>query len=267
MNILTKLFSALSVMLLLAAAPAGAQLHRSLAGARSAATALGGVDIEETPAPPAVPQSVDVQPGASVSALPSDPSTLLPPDPKTSEWLASRIPGLEAKNLVAASFELADAVVTRLADAKRDYLDLLSDPILNASQGPLYYLSKDVLARLDAKYQAGTLPVSGTSTDGRPFQMEAVVAGMGATHYLYDQTKEFGFKNGRYEFKIGDGRVVNKIDGPADVAVQGLKGCGSILFFSGCADIQKITKVSPGKVKVQTTRGPQDSEILPITRK
>ncbi|MCX5789449.1 MAG: hypothetical protein NTX64_13230 [Elusimicrobia bacterium] len=253
-------------VILLATAPAGAQSSQSLAGARAAAAALGGVDVGEPEAAPAVPKAVDMLPTGSPAQV-SDPKTLPPVDPKTAEWLASRIPGLDVKNLVAPPFDVVDELVARLAGEKKDYLDLLSDPIVTASQPPLYFLSREVLTKLDAKYKAGTLPVTGTTTDGQPIKMEGVVAGMGATHYLYDQTKEFGFKAGSYEFKIADGHVVNKIEGPADITIQGLQGCGHILFFSGCADIQRITKVAPGKVKVITTRGPQDSEIFPITPK
>ncbi|MCX5789238.1 MAG: hypothetical protein NTX64_12135 [Elusimicrobia bacterium] len=256
----------LGLLLLLAAAPAGAQPARYLAGARATAASLGVAEIEEPAAPPAVPQAVDAQPG-DPSAAPFTASYAFPPmDPKTAAWLASRIPGLDTRNVVAVPFETVDAMIARVVDAKGDYLDLLSDPVLSSSQPPLYYLSQDVLARLDAKYRAGTLPVSGTATDGRAFRMQGFVAGMKAIHYLYDQTN-FSFKNGSYEFKIGDdGHVATTITGPADITVQGIQGCGHILIFSGCADIQRITKVSPGKVKVQTTRGPQDSDIFPITR-
>ena len=253
-------------VILLAAAPGGAQADRSLTNARAAAAALGGVNLAEPEAAPAVPKAVDMLPTSSPAQI-SDPKTLPPVDPKTAEWLASRIQNLDLKNLVAPPFDVVDELVARLAGEKKDYLDLLSDPVLIASQPPLYFLSREVLTKLDAKYKAGTLPVTGTTTDGRPIKMEGVVAGMGATHYLYDQTKEFGFKAGSYEFKIADGHVVNKIEGPADIAIQGLKGCGCILLFCGCADIQRITKVAPGKVKVFTTRGPQDSEIFPITPK
>ena len=254
--------------LLLLVAPAGAQQARCLAGARAAAAIFGVANLEQPSSIPAVPPEVDALPAAAPGTQFSAQSTPPTADDKTAAWLASRIPGLDAKSVLVSSFESADGVVGRVADAKGDYLDLLSDPLLSSSQGSLYYLSQDVLARLDQKYEAGTLPVSGTTTDGRPFRMQGVVVGKGWVHYLYDQTKEFRFKGGDFEFKVGDGgHVVTQTVAPADVTVAGIQGCGCVLFFCGCADIQRITKVSPGKLKIQTTRGPRDSSILPITRK
>src|SRR5581483_1514589 len=172
------------------------------------------------------------------------------------------------KKLVTVSQEQADKMMARVAASKGDYLDLLSDKSLNSRNGPMYYFPQDVLNRLNQKYDMGTLPVSGTTTDGRPFQMQAMVVGDGEAHYLYNQPRGCSFEQNGTEFKIGDGgHVAAQVQGPGDVAIQGVSGCGNFLFFSGCQDVQRITKISTDQVRVQTDGGEHTLDVPHVTRR
>lgn len=187
------------------------------------------------------------------------------PDAQTQAWLSSRIPGLNIQQLRVVPFDAADRMMRRAVASQATYLDLLSDPILRQGNAEVYYVPQDVLERLDGHYVSGTLPVAGTTTDGRPFLMQALVSGGGYANFLYDQPAGFSFKDGENEIKIGAaGNVSARIRGPADIELRGIAGCGCVFIFCGCADIQGMTKVSGSKMIVQTSRGPQNQDIFPI---
>lgn len=191
-------------------------------------------------------------------------SGLPAPDPKTAAWLASRIPGLDTAALKAVPPAPADQALARAVAAQATYLDVFTDPGLGRGHSELYYLSADVLDGLERKYVSGTLPVTGKTKDGRPFRMQALVAGGGSVYLLYDLA-QFSVKEGRNEFKITDaGRVAVSVLGAGDVGLHGLSGCGCKGPFCGCAEIQRITKIAADKVKVQTSRGDQTADISPI---
>jgi hypothetical protein len=208
------------------------------------------------PEPPAAP--CVVAPGASSSGFPS-------PDAATLSWLSARVQGLDADGVRAIPLAAADAFLADAVAAKATDLDLFSNLALRGG-AVTYYLSSDVLESLNRKYTAGILPVSGTTEDGRPFQMKAVLAGGGRLTFLYDQDRQFSFKDGGDSVKItGSGNVFAQILGPADISYQNYNGCGCKLIFCGCAVIQRMTKASEGKMSVQTSRGPQTEDLLPIT--
>jgi hypothetical protein len=193
----------------------------------------------------------------SIQAL----SQLPPTDSRTAAWLASRIPGLNTAALKTVPGEPVDAVLARAAAARASYLDIFTDPGLGHGKPALYYLSQDVLGRLNRKWVSGTLPVNGTAKDGQPFNMQALVVGNGSVYILYDRS-QFSFKEDGHEFKITDsGRVAVSVLGAADVGVSGVKGCGCKGPFCGCADIQRITKTGPTSVRVKTSRGDQNSSL------
>ena len=187
------------------------------------------------------------------------------PDPQTLAWLASRIPGLAAQNVRTISLEAADLAMQQAWKAKETYLDILTSPYFQRGQNQVYYVPQDVLERIDQKYIHGALRVSGTTTEDQPFHMQALVVGGSYVHFLYDQTQEFRFKDKSNEIKITNaGHVAAQIQGAADVTIQGVGGCGCLLFICGCAEIQRMTKMPDGKLSVETSRGPQTQNIRPI---
>lgn len=189
---------------------------------------------------------------------------LAAPDAQSLAWLSSRLPGLDLKNVRAVTLEGADMVMQKSVAAKATYLDLLTDPALRKDRGELYYVSQEVLMSLDRKYISGTLPATGTDKKGRPYKMQGIVAGAGSIIFLYDQTDEFIFKNNDVDIKIAPGgKVVSTINGPADSATTGVSGCMRVGFYF-CAEVQRTTKASDGKITVQTSRGPQTQDINPI---
>lgn len=196
----------------------------------------------------------------SLEAFSQLPST----DPKTAAWLASRIPGLNTAALKTVSADPVDAIMSRAAAARASYLDIFTDPGLGRGKPDLFYLSQDVLDRVDHKWVSGTLPVSGTTTDGHPFHMQGLVAGNGSVYILYD-LMQFNYKDGKNQFGITDGgRVTVSVLGAADVGVAGVRAHGCKGIFCGWADIQRITKIGAGTVKVKTSRGDQNAGLDPV---
>lgn len=189
------------------------------------------------------------------------------PDPDTVAWLSARVPWLKGASLQAVPIEAADAFLARAAAAGATNLDLFTDPALSAA-GSAFYLSPEVLDHLDRKFTAGLLPVSGTTTNARPFRMKAVVAGEGRIAFLFDLDEEFRFKEGKHEVKISNsGRVFARVEGAGDVSFEGYNGCGCKLFFCGCAEIRRMTKAESGKMSVETSRGKQTEDLSPIRAK
>jgi hypothetical protein len=243
------------------------------AAPEAAWNAAQGFDAFVRQTPAALPQS-DAQsvPGTliptggpadgfvSIQAMSLLPST----DPKTAAWLASRIPGLNTSALRTVPADSVDAVMSRAAAARASYLDIFTDPGLGHGNPDLYYLSQAVLEQVNAKWVSGTLPVSGTTTDGHPFHMQGLVAGNGSVYILYD-LMQFNFKDGSNQFGITDnGRVTVSVLGKADVGVAGVRAHGCKGIFCGWADIQRITKTGAGSVKVKTSRGDQNAGLDPV---
>jgi len=187
------------------------------------------------------------------------------PDAETLAKLAKRIPGLDTQNLRLVSFEDADAVLGPAAKAKDSYLDLFTAAYLGNGGSMLYYLPQEVLVRIGKKYAVEALPVSGTTKDGKPFKMEALVAGKGQVNFLYDLTGKFSYMEEKNEVVVSKaGKVVYQIQGAGDVMVDGLSGCGCLAFLCGCAEVQRMTKISGSQMRVETSRGPQTEALLPI---
>ncbi len=204
-------------------------------------------------------------PGPAARAAAKEDDSFPKPDAATLARLARRIPGLDTQNLRLVTFEDADATLGKAANAKDTYLDLFTAAYLRSGGGRQYYLPKDVLNRLGKKYAVEGLPVSGSTKDGKPFQMEDLVAGNGQVNFLYDLTGGFSFMEGKNEVKISEeGRVAYQIQGAGDFTVSGLSGCGCIAFLCGCAEVQRMTKTSASQMRVETSRGPQTEALLPI---
>ena len=195
----------------------------------------------------------------------TDTANFLKPDADTLAALAKRIPGLDTQNLLAVPFEDADALMQQAADAKDTYLDVFSAQYLQSGGGKTYYFSRDVLARIEAKYAVSGLPISGVTKTRKPFRMEAIVAGEGRVNFLYDQAATFSVMDGKDEMKFTNaGKVEYQIQGPADVAIKGFSGCGCVAIFCGCAEIQRMTKISPSQMHVATSRGLQTESLTPV---
>ncbi|MCX5792573.1 MAG: hypothetical protein NTY45_10250 [Elusimicrobia bacterium] len=187
------------------------------------------------------------------------------PDGDTLASLSRRIPGLDTQNLYVVNFTDADIWMRNAVNAKDTYLDVFTAPSLRPGSVDIYYFSKEVLARLEKKYALGALPVSGVTKDGKPFRLEAIVAGEGRVYFLYDLAGNFSFMDGKDEARVSNsGTVAYQIQGDGDVSIEGLSGCGCLAFFCGCADVQRMTKVSGSRMRVGTSRGPQTEVLTPV---
>lgn len=207
-----------------------------------------------------------IQNAADQSLISSERWKDLPmPDVKALALLTSRLPGIDTANVRAVPMESAEGMMQRAVDVKATYLDLLTEPALRKDRQELFYVSQDVLQKFDAKYAAGSFPSSGKTKDGKPYQMLGILAGEGSITFLYDQTGEFIFVNDGVDIKIAaGGKVVSTINGPSDLSTTGVSGCMRVGFYF-CAEIQRTTKVSDGKVIIETSRGPQNRDIKPIS--
>ena len=186
-----------------------------------------------------------------------------PPDPQTLAWLVARIPGLDAAAVRVVSAEAADAFMRRAVDARTTYLDFLSDEVFRRKE--IYYAPADVLNAVHRKYVSGTMPVQGRSEKDEDFQMQALVMGQGRVDILYDRDG-FTFAEGDQRFKIErGGRVTAIIQGAGDIGLEGLSAYG-VPIFCPWANIQRMTKESMYKVRVETNCGSRDGNDLSPVR-
>lgn len=187
-----------------------------------------------------------------------DSSNYPAPDAATLAWLAGRIPGLDVSLVRTVPSDIADSVMHQAADARLTYMDVLSEEAFR--QQKLFYVPQDTLNAIDRKYIAGLIPVSGQAEDHRPFQMQGFLAGKGRVELLYDRDN-FSFKEDNHRFKVTNGgRVSAAIQGPGDITIDGLSAYGAPIFCPW-ARIQRMTKESMYKVRVETscgTRGGND---------
>lgn len=185
-----------------------------------------------------------------------------PPDAPTSAWLAARIPGLDVRKVRAVPPDAADRVMQRAFAAKATYLDIFTDEAFRKDEA--YYVSQAVLDALDLKFVSGTVPVRGRAEDGKPFQMQGLVAGLGKVQLLFDRS-DFTFKEKKDRFKVlNNGRVEIGIIGPGDISIDGLSAYGAPVFCPW-AKIQRMTKESMYKIHVETSCGSRGgNDIFPI---
>lgn len=188
------------------------------------------------------------------------------PDAATLAWLADRVPGLDVSRVRVVPFELAEAAVKEAIARRATYLDVLTIPQLRDPNGDSYFIPEDVLARVHRRYVTGALPMEGTTLDGRPFRMRAILVGAGRADFFYEEPAGFSFRDNADELRIAPGgHLTGQLLGPGDLGLQGLSGCGCVLVLCGCADIQRLTLSSePGKVDVQTSMGPRQNPLGPI---
>lgn len=185
-----------------------------------------------------------------------------PPDAQTLAWLASRIPGLDAGKVRAVPLDAAAGAMQRAVAAKVTYLDIFTDEAFRKDEA--YYVSQAVLDALDLKYVSGTVPVRGRAEDGKTFQMQGLVAGLGKVQLVFDRG-DFTFKEKKDRFKVhGGGRVEVGILGAGDISIDGLSAYGAPVFCPW-AKIQRMTKESMYKIRVETSCGARGgNDISPI---
>lgn len=184
------------------------------------------------------------------------------PDPQTLAWLSSRIPGLDAANVRVVPMASVDALMQRAAAAQATYLDIFSDPGFGRTE--LYYAPVDVLNALHLKYVSGAMPIQGTAEDGKPYQIQAIVAGQGKVDILYERG-DFSYKENNNRFKVDkSARVTATKLGPGDIGLNGLSAYGAAIVCPW-AKIQRMTKESALKMRVETSCGSRSgNDIRPV---
>ncbi|NNN05224.1 MAG: hypothetical protein HKL90_04925 [Elusimicrobia bacterium] len=254
----------------LAAAPAPAFAQAGPAARMDAVLGASG-DFPELPplarisapaaaAAVAVPSAVD---GSASVVPPGLWTTLVAPDAATLSWLSSRIPGLNAAAVRQLTPTDADALFATAAQRAESPLDFFSDPAFRGAD--VYYVPQDVIAALFSRYEIRVLtPSSGTTTDGRPFAMQALVIGGGRVDTLYDQDNFSAnnpmFPDYTYQFA---GHVTEAINGPGDLSVSGV--WVHVGFVT--PQIQRIVKLSATQARVDSNYGSRVKPISPITRR
>ncbi len=217
-------------------------------------------------APSAAPPAAALAPAPVASGALVPPglwSTLSAPDSATLAWLGARIPGLDLGRVRVLTFADADAIFATAADRRMSPLDVFSDSAFRGAE--IYYIPKEVIVEIFARYEIRVLtPISGTSTDGRPFSMQALVLGGGRVESLYDLS-DFDANNPMfpdYTYKFS-GRVTETINGPGDLGIQGVWVRDG--FFT--PRIERIVKISPTEGRVETNYGSRVKPVMPISRR
>lgn len=226
------------------ASKVGALIEETADFSGCALTSLNSVPAPKDPAP--------IAPSAADSVVPPGLwATLLPPDAETLASLAKRAPDLDVSSVRVLTPEAAEPIFAQAAAKGLDAMDLFTDVGFRAQIS--FYLSPDAMQAMFGRYDIRVLtPPSGKTVDDKPFQMQALVIGRGRIDMFYDRDgftfKNAMFENGRYTVS---GRVIQRIQGPGDLAVEGL----SLQKFVFTAAIRRITKLSPTRNRVDTSSG------------
>jgi hypothetical protein len=183
-----------------------------------------------------------------------------PLDAATARWIAGRVPGMDASKVREASYEQVSAVVAECVRRGYSNLDLFTDPGLRGDVA--YYLSSATMARLYRDFNlAASLQYSGKTSDGDDYRMDGIVMGRGAVNILYNYDG-FQFDANGKTYKAS-GRIVQSIQGNGVVGVSGLWVHVSLFW----PQIQKLSKLGGGKMRVDTNMGSRDMDDNPITRR
>jgi hypothetical protein len=255
--------------LVLAASSASAFAQAGPASRVGALLDRSGLSVEPLPAPP--PAAIaPAQDAAAPIPAPEEPvvpaglwASLAAPDAATQQWLTARVPGLDAGSVRVLTFEAGDALFSAAMARGQTPLDFFTDAGFRTPG--VFYIPQATVAALFGRYETRAMtPASGTTTDGHPFVMQALLVGNSRIDALYDQDK-FSFNNDildndRYTLA---GRVTERIQGPGDVTIEG------VLLKYGILNpvIQRITKLSPTEARVETNYGSRTRPALPISRK
>lgn len=175
--------------------------------------------------------------------------SLTVPDAATLAWLSSKIPGLDAANVRLVDAGSADNVMRKAVNARVTYMEVLSNEGFRHKE--LYYVPKDVLAGLDARYISGTIPIRGVAEDGKPFQMVGFLIGQSRVEMLFE--RDFSWKQDGRRYKLtANGRVAGRVLGDGDLGIDGVSAYGAPIFCPW-ARLQRLTKQSANKLRVQTS--------------
>lgn len=176
-----------------------------------------------------------------------------PPSAAWLAWLQQRVPGLTPASVREISYDNVAAVITEAARRGNSTLDIFTDEGLRGDA--VYFLSQATLERLYREFDLQTtLLQSGKDTDGGAFQMQALVMGRGSLSILYSEGP-FDFKNPNDGNKYTvDGRVAQTIDGPGRLSISGMW----VHAWPVTARIQKLVKLGPGRLRVETNYGSKE---------
>ncbi len=222
--------------------------------------------LEQIPAPSVVAAAavVPAAPDSAASVVPPGLwSTLAAPDAATLSWLSSRIPGLDAAAVRQLTPADADALFATAVQSATSPLGFFSDPAFRSTN--IYYIPKDVIAALFSRYVIRVLtPPSGTTTNGQPFTMQALVIGGGRIEALYDRNSFSAgnpmFPDYTYQFA---GLVTETINGPGDLSVSGV----AIHVGFLTPQVQRIVQLSATQARVDTNYGSRVKPVSAITRR
>ena len=189
--------------------------------------------------------------------------SLAAPDAAVLRWLTARIPGLDGAAVRVLTLDAGDALFSAAAAQGQTPLDFFTDPAFRTRD--VFHIPQQTLAKLFARYELRSItPASGTTIDGRSFTMQALVVGNGRVDMLYDLDR-FSFdnkilENDRYTLA---GHVSERIQGPGDMTIEG------VLVKYGIIDprVERITKISAARARVDTNYGSRTKPLLPIRRR
>ena len=177
-------------------------------------------------------------------------------------WLQQRIPGLNGPSVHEISYDSVANVIGEAARRGDSTLDIFTDEGLRGNEA--FYLSEATLHRLYAEFDLQTsLLQSGTTTEGDAFRMDGIVMGRNSLQVLYN-IGPFDFKNpGDGNKYTVDSRVTQTIEGAGQLAISGMW----VHAWPVTARIQKLVKLGPGRLRVETNYGNRERNDPAVRRR
>jgi hypothetical protein len=247
------------------AVPARSAVIESAVQARIASV-MAGVSPYDVPRP-AYEELVQAAPPAARAKKVNPPliprsywESASPPHPTHLEWLKKRIPGLAASSVREIPYEAVAEVIDEAARRGWSTLDIFTDEGLRSDVS--YYLSAATLRKLYANFDLSTaLLASGRTTDGDAFTMDGLVMGRHQLHVLFNMGP-FWFKNQGNTYKV-ESRVVQTIENRGRLAISGMWVDKGIVN----PRIQRLVRIGPGRMRVETNYGSADQNDDPVKRR
>ena len=217
---------------------------------------LSQADVQAAPTPPSAPASV----------VPAELWASLPvPAPEFLAWLVQREPGLDPSAVRQLTPEGAEAIFSAAAARGLSPIDLFTDPGFRGRD--VFFIPNAVVEGIFARYELPVLTLaSGQDADGRPYRMDALLAGAGRVDALYDRafTAGNGYFPG-YTYNL-DARVAQTIDGPGSMSVGGV----TVNAFVRVT-LKRMVKSAPSELTIEIDtpfgRQRQTKPVRPIRRR
>lgn len=176
---------------------------------------------------------------------------------------AARLSWVDVANLRELTLPEAERLLDQGIARGYGLLDVFTDPGLNGAES--YFISAATLRELDRRFELPTVcPIAGTDVKGKPFGMDAIVAGAKHADMLYDRDS-IEYKNPSHpDYPFVFRSVVKQ-----SIETSGSMGIEGITVNAGMfkPTIKRFVRVSPTRVRVETSMGNRETDAMPMRRR